>query len=577
MKARNKLFRGICSFVFAISVCGGISSQASAVSAPVAGKTAYIAGDQLWLSNADGTNAQQLTSDEARYMSPALSPDGTKIAVERRVGEDKSRIYIVATDGSGMSLLSSMYRDYLELGAIYEYVGDQFRPKWNPSGTRVAFYSTEFVQEGGDPYRIYDAPLGGQGSEYGNGYNPEYSPDGSKLAYISWEPIGNTDWWRLRSVNLTAKTILEVYRSMYVIESFTWSPTTEQIALTEARTEVTAGIVLVDTTKDHSQQVVDFYSDEVYTYMQDIAWSPDGNELALVGQKNDLVSNVLVFVLQTMSFVPVTNNESPTTAMRTPLWDTLSKYLLVTYSDFEAVSTQLAVVSRLTGEFYMLQQSDQDEPMQRGVKDWQARYFVPAMPQVLGSSTTVPSGSTASAPAVLAATTLPNTGIQQVSMVGGIVPVLLMSVGGILVVAPYVYEKRNAKTILRIVAIALIAVGVGMIMYSRFTRIAVVPYTKATRALANNELPNEQKPTVQEVTKHTNEKKEYPRKLVISKLGIAARIIPLKVDKKGVIESPANIFDVGWLSSTATQQQKEGFMVMDGHVQGQTSQGVFLG
>lgn len=138
-------------------------------------------------------------------------------------------------------------------------------------------------------------------------------------------------------------------------------------------------------------------------------------------------------------------------------------------------------------------------------------------------------------------------------------------------------KKRNNRRVLQLVAVACIALGVALIVYNRFMQIAVVPFAKATRALGTNELPNEQKPTVQEVAKHANEKKEQPRKLVISKLGIAARIIPLQVDKKGVIQSPANIFDVGWLASTATQQQKQGFMVMDGHVQGQTNQGVFYG
>lgn len=443
MTFRNKLFRGICSFVFVLSVAGGIGSQASAASAPVAGKTVYIADDHVWVSNADGTNPQQLTNDEARYKSPALSPDTTKIAVERRVGEDKSRIYIIETNGSGMSLLSSSYQDYLGLGAIYTYEGDQYRPKWNPEGTRVAFYSTEFVQEGGDPYRVYDAPLGGQGSEYGNGYNPAYSPDGAKLGYVAWEPIGNTDWWRLRHITLATSAITEVYRSLYSIESFAWSADASTIALLESRTEVTSGIVLIDTTKDHSMQVTDYYTDEQYTYLQDLAWSPDGSELALVGQKNDLVSNVLAFTVASLTFQLVTNNDNPDITLRMPLWDTLSRYLLVTYSGIEV--DQMAVVSKQSGEFYMLQQTDQEQPMQRGVKDWRARYFVPALPQVLGASTTnsnATNNSTAG-PAVLAATTLPNTGIKQQSLFLHVLPVLLAGIGLALYSTTLVYEKKK--------------------------------------------------------------------------------------------------------------------------------------
>ena len=84
----------------------------------------------------------------------------------------------------------------------------------------------------------------------------------------------------------------------------------------------------------------------------------------------------------------------------------------------------------------------------------------------------------------------------------------------------------------------------------------------------------EEKPTEEEVHEYTVAP-EHPRYLSISRLGITnARILPMGVNAKGELDTPQNIFDVGWYESSGLPGQG-GTMVIDGHNGGPHVHGVF--
>ncbi len=125
------------------------------------------------------------------------------------------------------------------------------------------------------------------------------------------------------------------------------------------------------------------------------------------------------------------------------------------------------------------------------------------------------------------------------------------------------------------IGLVVLSIGVAMLVYTVQSTNGVVSYGDAVRPLKDTEVPNEQKPTTQEVQAHTNKDARAPQRVSISKLGILARVIPIGTDKKGKIESPANIFDIGWLQTSSPFTASEGYAVLDGHVQGLTKKGVF--
>ena len=73
--------------------------------------------------HADGTNQTQLTTAPASRATPVWSPDGTKIAFSRQVG-DLSDIFVMNADGSGAVNLTNTAAT------------DDCTPSWRRTGRR---------------------------------------------------------------------------------------------------------------------------------------------------------------------------------------------------------------------------------------------------------------------------------------------------------------------------------------------------------------------------------------------------------------------------------------------------------
>ena len=87
--------------------------------------TALNGKGQLFIMNADGSGALQVTHDEADYDDPAWSPDGRWIALTSLTAKDE-RIVIVHPDGDGLEPLSPV-----SVRAIH--------PSWSADSTRILY------------------------------------------------------------------------------------------------------------------------------------------------------------------------------------------------------------------------------------------------------------------------------------------------------------------------------------------------------------------------------------------------------------------------------------------------------
>ena len=84
----------------------------------------------------------------------------------------------------------------------------------------------------------------------------------------------------------------------------------------------------------------------------------------------------------------------------------------------------------------------------------------------------------------------------------------------------------------------------------------------------------EVEPTEQEVREYTVAP-DRPRYLSVSKIGVnKARVLPMGVKASGELDTPLNIFDVGWYEASGKPGQG-GTMVIDGHNGGPHVLGVF--
>ncbi len=148
----------------------------------VSGRIAFHSektGDfEIWVMNADGSDAHPLTTAPGRDIEPAWSPDGTKIVfASARDDPENLQLYIMNADGSDQHRLFEEVRPW-----------DNWTPAWSPDGTRIAFQVNRDVRVNGFDVYVVNADgtderllAGGPGDQY----HPSWSPDGKKVVYVN--------------------------------------------------------------------------------------------------------------------------------------------------------------------------------------------------------------------------------------------------------------------------------------------------------------------------------------------------------------------------------------------------------
>jgi len=137
---------------------------------------------KLSVVNSDGSGLRDLTSKlgagkgpgAGPASDPAWSPDGRKIAFVRlNAGPDRSPVYVVNADGSGLRNLTP------------KPVGVYANPAWSPDGRKIAFVSE---RDGNSEVYVMNANGGGQRRltrHPASDADPAWSPDGRKIAFVS--------------------------------------------------------------------------------------------------------------------------------------------------------------------------------------------------------------------------------------------------------------------------------------------------------------------------------------------------------------------------------------------------------
>jgi TolB protein len=217
---------------------------------------------EIWVMNADGTEPHQLTHDNLLDWTPAISPDGSRIAWTRwspfPTYGDRD-IWVMNANGSGQELLfngsnTDGFPQYTPDGGTIvmgSEEGDvdirkvpstpavpplttataiaadkellETEPNVSPDGTRVAFIQVAKSAPLGTPFDIYSVGIEGGPTApvYATAANeqfPAYSPDGTKMVFDSdgVPMIGNAD-------GSGAPLPLEI-GGLVGVGSFDWAP-----------------------------------------------------------------------------------------------------------------------------------------------------------------------------------------------------------------------------------------------------------------------------------------------------------------------------------------------------------------
>ena len=171
--------------------------------------------NDVWVMNADGTGATNLTNDGAPEGEMSWSPDGTRL-VFRRIVASGEQLFVMNADGSGDTQLTTS--------------GQNYRPDWSPDGSRIVFSSDRgtgeqiFVMNAdGSSQTPLTSPGGGQ-------FDPAWSPDGSRIAFARESAIdaGDADLIVMTAAGAGQQNITNSAPNEYYPA---WSPDGTRIAI----------------------------------------------------------------------------------------------------------------------------------------------------------------------------------------------------------------------------------------------------------------------------------------------------------------------------------------------------------
>lgn len=253
------------------------------------------------LINPDGSGRKTLVQGSEWNGTPALSPDGTRVAfaTER---DGNPEIYVIHADGSNLTRLT-------------DNEATDVMPAWSPDGKRIAFSSDRVFTEtlpGGSVevlagMELYVMDADGRniqrltGDEGDMSFYPAWSPDGKKIAYMNVTDSGaiyvvDATPTGIEPLNLTPNTEMAVWTPK-------WSPDGKYIFfMGDTKTKKDIYRMGAD-----GKNVLSLTGHWPYA-CADPAVSPDGKQIIFASDKDDVV-NLYVMALDNKVIKPLTQDQ----------------------------------------------------------------------------------------------------------------------------------------------------------------------------------------------------------------------------------------------------------------------------
>lgn len=217
--------------------------------------------NQIYIMNADGSNPNRLTNDNADDYGPDWSPDGKKIAFYD-LSNGGRQIYIMNADGSNVTQLKT--------GNTFDYT-----PAWSPNGKKIAF---SFGSNGNVDIYVINMKNGNLDRLTDNEHSdicPSWSPDGSKIVFQTYRDLQD----ELYVVNADGSNLVRLTNNGGNSDP-QWSPDGSKILYVSYHNG-NADIYVINADGGNPVQLTNDPHDDVSP-----AWSPDGSKIVFASNRD---------------------------------------------------------------------------------------------------------------------------------------------------------------------------------------------------------------------------------------------------------------------------------------------------
>jgi Tol biopolymer transport system component len=311
---RQRVIAGLCALALCAAAIGYAAFAFSRKSSPhpaargSLGQIAFGGGTGISLIDGDGSHLRFL----ARGDEPAWSPDGRRIAFVRWIREQPD-VWVMNADGTDAKQLTHDGRSDL--------------PTWSPEGTRIAFITERPVTRHRSE-RVDISVMNADGShahlisardglQYAT--DPAWSPDGNLIAFAGWagrRGDGTPKPWHVYVMRVDGTGVRQVGTVTGDNLGPTWSPDGSRIAVVGP----SQGIILtMSSSGTDVRRLVRTHFGVVYTP----AWSPDGNWIAFAAGQNSNSTQVYLIGVDGRHLRGVTHVPAPFAAI-SPAWRPVS-------------------------------------------------------------------------------------------------------------------------------------------------------------------------------------------------------------------------------------------------------------
>ena len=246
---------------------------------------------QIYIMNVDGSQQEQLFTQDDGACQPRWSPDGKKLAFTspcrgRQTEYPNARIMIYDLDSRDITILRS--KDEIETTKVPSEIAGDFDPAWSPDGRFIVFTSVRDSTRENPHSQIYKIDIKTKDVTrlVKTGFTqparqPIWSPDGKTILYN----MRRFGLWQLWIMNPDGSNPIQLVRSGENISDFqpTWSPDGASIYFSQTGIDQTtpARLMWLVIGQEIAQQLT------VAHPLRDVSLSPDGQWLVAEGTNGD--------------------------------------------------------------------------------------------------------------------------------------------------------------------------------------------------------------------------------------------------------------------------------------------------